>query len=280
MIIKIDSLKSQPLKRLVEHIFYLAIVFILTPCLFYFELCIVLPAVSFPGSVTYFLHLSCATFLLHNIVGNLIYGMCTSSSIRGHYLESVSKDNWSVCTVCECRRPPRAWHCNICDICVLKRDHHCTFFACCVGYYNHRYFMLFTFYIFVSMLYAFYFNVKFLSQFITWNHGLVLVKFMFPLASFVIDFGSESLYVFLVVINIIVGAFTGFLFFYHLNNLLKGKVVPETKHCTKDFQYDRGTKNNLIEVFGQKWYLTWVSPFVQSPLPGNGIEWIDDNKYK
>lgn len=278
MIIKVESLKNTPLKRFVEHVFYLAIVFILIPSLFYFELCVVLPAVCTQGS--YLVHLCCATFLLHNIVGNLIYGMFTNSSIRGKFLDSTGKGNWTVCTVCECKRPPRAWHCDICDICILKRDHHCTFFACCVGYFNHRYFMLFTFYIFISMVYAFYFNVKFLAQFITWNHGLVLAKFLFPLASFVIDFGHESLYVFLVVINVIVGVFTGFLFFYHLNNLLKGKIVPETKHNTNDFQYDRGKINNLIEVFGRRWYLTWLSPFVISPLPGNGIEWPNDNKYK
>lgn len=280
MIIKTESIKNAQLKRVVEHIFYLAIVFVLIPLFFYFELCIVLPAVCDEGTPAHFVHLVCATFLLHNIVGNLIYGMCTNTTIKGRILDSHGKNNWTVCTECECRRPPRAWHCSICNICILKRDHHCTFFACCVGYYNHRYFILFTFYIFVSMLYAFYFNVKFLAPFISWNHGLAIVKFVFPLANFVIDFGKDSLYVFLVVINVVVGAFTGFLFIYHFNNILKGRIVPEMKHSPKDSQYDKGWKKNLIEVFGTKWFLTWMSPFIKSSLPGNGIEWHDDEKYK
>ncbi|XP_026757245.1 probable palmitoyltransferase ZDHHC24 [Galleria mellonella] len=279
MLIKVGSIKNKQWKRILEHIIYLAIVFILIPGFFYFELCIVLPAVVEEWTFTYFVHLISATFLLLNILGNMIYGMFTDTTIKGRYLDGFNKCNWTVCSVCECIRPPRAWHCNTCDICILKRDHHCTFFACCIGYYNHRYFILFTLYIFISMVYAFYYNVKFLAQFIKWNHGLIIIKFIFPLASFFIDFGKESLYVFLVVINVIIGVFSGFLFFYHFNNLLKGKVVPETKNDNKGSSYDRGWKANLIEVFGSRWYLTWISPFVHSPLPGNGIEWVVEDKY-
>ncbi|XP_059060482.1 probable palmitoyltransferase ZDHHC24 isoform X2 [Achroia grisella] len=267
MLIKIHSVKNKNLKRILEHIVYLAIIFILIPGFFYFELCIVLPVVVEEWTFAHFIHLMCATFLLVNIVGNMIYGMFTNTTIKGRYLDSFNKCDWTVCSVCECLRPPRAWHCNTCDICILKRDHHCTFFASCVGYFNHRYFILFTLYIFISMVYAFYYNVKFLATFITWNHGLVIIKFIFPLASFVIDFSKESLYVFLVVINFIIGIFSGFLFFYHFNNLLKGKVVPETKKGRNQLLYNRGWKANLIEVFGSRWYLTWISPFMHSPLP-------------
>ncbi|KAJ0181913.1 hypothetical protein K1T71_002635 [Dendrolimus kikuchii] len=271
MLIKLKFVKNKQLKRFLEHGIYVAILLLLIPAFFYFEICIVLPAVVDLWSFTHFVHLTYATFLLVNVIGNMIYGMFTNTSIKGKFLNSFEKDNWTLCSVCECLRPPRAWHCNTCNICILKRDHHCTFFACCVGYFNHRYFILFTFYIFVSMLYSFYYNVKFLSQFVTWNHGLVILKFIFPLASFVADFSEESMYVFLVVINVIVGIFTGFLFFYHFNNLLKGRVVPEACN-TKDFIHDKGWKNNIREVFGARWYLTWVSPFITSQLPGNGIE--------
>lgn len=280
MLIKVSGISNKILKRVVEHCVYLLIVLILIPAFFYFELCVVLPAVVEEWSTSYLIHLFCAHFLLLNIIGNLIYGMFTNTSISGRYLDSYNKSDWTFCSVCECFRPPRAWHCSTCDICILKRDHHCTFLACCVGYFNHRYFILFTFYIFVSMLYSFYFNVQFVSQFITWNHGLVLVKFVFPLASFVIDFGNETFYVFLVVINFLVGLFSGFLFLYHFNNILKGRVVYEKNSEVKDSAYDKGWKFNLVEVFGTKWYLAWILPFVISPLPGNGVDWSDMNKHK
>ncbi|XP_072936743.1 probable palmitoyltransferase ZDHHC24 [Epargyreus clarus] len=279
MLIQFESMQNGYRKRFTEHIFYMALVFLLVPGFFFFELCIVLPAVCEEWTVSYFIHYFCATFLLFNILGNLIYGMFTNTSIKGRYLGPPDEQKWTMCPSCECLRPPRAWHCNICNICILKRDHHCTFFACCVGYFNHRYFILFTLYIFLSMLYSFYYNIKFLAQFVTWNHGLVLVKFVFPLASFVVDFCTESLYVFLVVINVVVGAFSGFLFLYHFNNILKGRVTPERKLCEKEHLYNKGWHSNIVEVFGARWYLTWISPFIVSPLPGNGVEWAIEDKY-
>lgn len=280
MLITVERVQNKQIKRFLGHSAYLTIILILVPAFLYFELCIVLPGVVEVWSVEYIIHFLCASFLLLNIIGNMIYGMFTNTSIKGRFLESAQNEEWTMCSVCECPRPPRAWHCNICDICILKRDHHCTFFASCVGYYNHRYFMHFTLYIFIAMLYSFYYNIIFLSRFVTWNHGLLIVKIILPLASFVIDFGEESWYVFLVVINFIVALFTGFLSIYHFNNLIKGKITPETKPDNKGISYDKGWRLNLIEVFGQRWYLTWILPFIHSPLPGNGVEWAIDSKRK
>ncbi|XP_013168158.1 PREDICTED: probable palmitoyltransferase ZDHHC24 [Papilio xuthus] len=265
------------LKRVLEHSIYLAIIFILLPVFIYFELCIVLPAVVEEWSVPFLIHYCCASFLILNIIGNMIFGMFTDTSVRGRMSHFRNKESWGYCSECDFFRPPRAWHCDTCDLCILKRDHHCTFFACCIGHFNYRYFIMFTLDVFVAMLYAFYYNVQFLSQFISWNHGLIIIKFLFPLASFVIDFGPESVYVFLVLINFLVALFTGFLFFYHINNVLNGKITPENKNSLKSV-HDKGWKCNLIEVLGTRWHLTWISPFIYSPLPGNGFEWDIDDK--
>ncbi|XP_071369369.1 palmitoyltransferase ZDHHC23-B-like isoform X1 [Centroberyx affinis] len=48
--------------------------------------------------------------------------------------------NW--CPVCRVVRPPRAGHCRICDVCVLRLDHHCVWINSCVGQANHRSFLL------------------------------------------------------------------------------------------------------------------------------------------
>ncbi|XP_050670208.1 probable palmitoyltransferase ZDHHC24 [Leptidea sinapis] len=280
MLLKLDNIKNKQLRRILEHATYLLIIFILIPLFIYFELCVVLPAVVHKEwCIQYCLHYLCATFLLLNIIGNMIFGMFTDTSIKGRIINVDIKENWTLCSVCECLRPPRSWHCDTCDVCVLKRDHHCTFLACCVGYYNHRYFMCFTFYIFMAMLYSFFYNTLFLSQFLKWNKGLVIGKFVFPLVSFVLDFGEESLYIFLVEINFIVGLFTGFLFIYHFNNIINGKITPERKEA-KGVSYNRGWKGNITEVFGSKWYLTWIFPFINSPLPGNGVEWMTEDKSK
>ncbi|OWR50826.1 putative palmitoyltransferase ZDHHC24 [Danaus plexippus plexippus] len=99
-------------------------------------------------------------------------------------------------------------------------------------------------------------------------------------STFVVDFGAESFYVFLIEINFIVGAFTGFLFFFHFDNILKGRITPEKKENNKGTSYHKGWKQNIIEVFGINWYLTCISPFIHSPLPGNGIDWFVNDKKK
>ncbi|XP_056155431.1 palmitoyltransferase ZDHHC23-B isoform X1 [Lampris incognitus] len=48
--------------------------------------------------------------------------------------------NW--CQVCKVVRPPRAGHCRICGVCVLRLDHHCVWINSCVGQANHRSFLL------------------------------------------------------------------------------------------------------------------------------------------
>lgn len=44
----------------------------------------------------------------------------------------------TICPACCKQIPPRAYHCNICDVCVFKRDLHCVWLDCCIGGKNHR----------------------------------------------------------------------------------------------------------------------------------------------
>jgi palmitoyltransferase ZDHHC9/14/18 len=47
------------------------------------------------------------------------------------------------CSTCNIFRPPRAFHCNICDACVSRFDHHCPWLGTCVGRGNYHYFLWF-----------------------------------------------------------------------------------------------------------------------------------------
>lgn len=51
----------------------------------------------------------------------------------------------SYCKTCQILRPPRAFHCNDCGVCIEVHDHHCPWVGTCVGKRNSRYFTCFLF---------------------------------------------------------------------------------------------------------------------------------------
>lgn len=60
-----------------------------------------------------------------------------------------------LCRRCKTFKPKRAHHCSVCRRCIIKMDHHCPWVNNCVGIGNHKYFLLFVFYTFLSCLYSF-----------------------------------------------------------------------------------------------------------------------------
>ena len=58
---------------------------------------------------------------------------------------AVNNEKWPVkkCKTCKNVRPPRSFHCKVCDVCVEVHDHHCPWMATCVGKRNHTAFSTF-----------------------------------------------------------------------------------------------------------------------------------------
>ncbi|CDQ80157.1 unnamed protein product [Oncorhynchus mykiss] len=68
----------------------------------------------------------------HNGVGQevMLANRGSGSEQQGQGVEQMNSErsrNW--CSVCRVLRPPRAGHCRICDICVLRLDHHCVWWV-------------------------------------------------------------------------------------------------------------------------------------------------------
>ena len=50
---------------------------------------------------------------------------------------------------CDILRPPRSFHCSICEMCVEVHDHHCPWVGTCIGRRNTHYFIGFLFWTFL-----------------------------------------------------------------------------------------------------------------------------------
>ena len=88
----------------------------------------------------------------------------------------------SFCKKCEKYRPIRSHHCKTCNRCIVKMDHHCPWIANCVGYNNHKYFLLFLFYIILGCTLAFCGLVtKFYEVDGKLNYYFAFYKFLFRL---------------------------------------------------------------------------------------------------
>lgn len=56
------------------------------------------------------------------------------------------------CEECDNLQPPRSGHCHMCQQCVLKMDHHCVYMGNCIGFNNHKHFILMLFYLMIGSI--------------------------------------------------------------------------------------------------------------------------------
>lgn len=161
-------------------------------------------------------------------------------------------------------KPLRAHHCSVCGECVYKMDHHCPWIYGCVGYYNHRYFLLFILYllfasIYLSSLYIYvdYYQNDFADQ-------LIITSNVYPVSKVL----SIALMIMLSLFNtwnwyLAVTGITSIEFWGAKNPDRKGNSRTD-RRFVKD-----SVRDNLAEVFGTYSFFKMLLPSIR-PLFHDG----------
>jgi len=164
------------------------------------------------------------------------------------------------CKWCLKYKPDRCHHCRICNVCVLRMDHHCPWVYNCIGFRNHKYFMLLLIYTVCDL---FLISITMFDS-VWWSTRIdVSIATMLMLT-----FG-ETFAAFLTVLT------TAFLAFHIW---LMFKAMTTVEFCEKSLKNDSydsstwslGTYNNMCAVLGPN-PLLW---FVPLAFPqGDGLTW-------
>ncbi|XP_030562502.1 probable palmitoyltransferase ZDHHC24 [Drosophila novamexicana] len=255
---------------------------------FIYEMFYILPEICDTSGIFYNFNWLLCAFLLHNIAGNMIMCWRTDTSFmvlpksRQHPLPTEAH-LWHLCTHCQMLVPPRAWHCRLCNCCMLKRDHHCNVTANCVGHLNQRYFVALLFHLSLGCGTAFVYNVYHL-----WSQRQVL--FSDPIGYLGLSMGLRSLSfpghnnndptldskLTWLIINGGVIKLNIFAMILASSHLILQLIMISRGSClyfVRDRSYDFGFWQNLQLVLGKRLFWTMLSPLVPSPLPHDGTQW-------
>jgi len=174
------------------------------------------------------------------------------------------------CKWCGKYKPDRCHHCRVCNMCILKMDHHCPWIYNCVGFHNYKFFFLLLFYSMLDM------------QFILWTMSESMLRAIDENAPFLVMFFT----LFGLTISFFLGTLVTLFFGFHMWLVMVGLSTIE--FCEKKFPkkgdvdkggwlsdcfdsgspYDLGVFRNICSTLGNN-PLTWLLPF--SGSPGTGL---------
>jgi len=178
------------------------------------------------------------------------------------------------CKFCKKPKPARAHHCHICKSCVLRMDHHCPWVNNCVGFFNHKYFVLFLFYLwsgcgFVAVISVFPFwgPHQFFSAGI---RGGMLFAFVITVSVFFALSMLLGWHIYLVLTGQ-----TTIEFYYNRTRARQARMRGEVYQN----EYDLGTNKNFQIFFGTSRYpFAWLMPSTK-PAPGDGIAYLTRSEH-
>ncbi|XP_059407067.1 palmitoyltransferase ZDHHC15A isoform X2 [Carassius carassius] len=165
------------------------------------------------------------------------------------------------CHHCQLIKPDRCHHCSVCQMCVLKMDHHCPWLNNCIGFSNYKFFLLFLLY---SLLYCLLIIATVTPTFIQLWLGKLF------------DSCVKLHVLFLTLVSAMFAVTLCFLLFFHIWLLASNKTtlewlsVPFFVDGPASEAFDVGVRANLSQVFGRNKSL-WPFPVFSSQGDGQSF---------
>lgn len=169
------------------------------------------------------------------------------------------------CRECKVWKPDRCHHCSKCNRCILKMDHHCPWFATCVGFKNQKLFVQFLVYV---TIYSQYVLLTTSAQFYSWFRER---KYQTEL----LDLHLLTTWILGLIASIATFAFTAYTIWlvtknettieqYESNNIRNDlEIYGDSMNCNMgsvDNVFDLGSRSaNLRSVMGRTWK-EWLLP--------------------
>lgn len=164
------------------------------------------------------------------------------------------------CIKCKVWKPDRCHHCSTCNKCILRMDHHCPWFASCIGYYNQKFFIQNLIYITLYSGFVFIITLILLLDFFraqNYHNSYLSLKlvFLFIIAlTFFVTIGVFSLFlIWLLMKNVTT------IEFQERNNFNQYEFAGNNNKKKTTNIFDLGSVNNWKSTMGHHW-IYWVLP--------------------
>jgi len=189
----------------------------------------------------------------------------TDSGMHEHIKETKRSGQRRYCKWCEKYKPDRCHHCRVCRQCILKMDHHCPWLGNCVGFGNHKYFLLVIFY---SAILSLWVSSSMFAE------TVESTKYKTPYWRMIMLLSAETLSIFLSLVLLI---FCNFHIWLFLNGLTTIEFCEKSLRKTFNSQYSHGFIQDLYNNLGPTCWL-WLLPV--SPPQGEGLYFESSHERK
>lgn len=235
----------------------------------------------------------------HSSTSRLLEGLDPGAPNRNPPLEFITshtfKNNapaYRWCSTCSVWKPDRCHHCSTCRQCFLRMDHHCPWFACCIGFRNHKFFIQTMMYVTAFCGLTFGVSAKMLYDFFAaeqYEGGAYLslnLVFLFVVAfAFFVAVGCFTAFsMYMVFKNTTTIEFQDLRWNYLENKSAQYEFDSNGKTVKIGNIYDLGLRSNWCAIMGNRWY-EWLLPLtitdkdVSSFHSGVNYE-VDEEVYK